>query len=60
MCPIIFILHKLSFNKVPLLITEDSIKQLKNDNIVSKKFLGFENLVSNLNYGFNFTSYLKH
>ena len=42
MCPIIFILHKLSFNKIPLLITEDSIKQLKNDNIVSKKFLGFD------------------
>ena len=28
MCPIIFILNKLTFKKIPLLITEDSVKQL--------------------------------
>jgi NADH dehydrogenase len=44
MCPIILILYKLSFKKIPLLITEDSIKQLKNDNIVSKEYLTFQDL----------------
>ena len=44
MCPIILILYKLSFKKIPLLITEDSIKQLKNDNIVSKEYLSFQDL----------------
>ena len=42
MCPLVFILNKLSFNKIPLLITEDSIIQLQNDNIVTKKFLGLD------------------
>ena len=44
MCPFILILYKLSFKKIPLLITEDSIKQLKNDNIVSKEYLSFQDL----------------
>jgi NADH dehydrogenase len=44
MCPIILILYKLSFKKIPLLITEDSIKQLKNDNVVSKEYLTFQDL----------------
>ncbi len=44
MCPLILILNKLSFKKIPLLITEDSIKQLKNDNIVSKEYLTFQDL----------------
>ena len=44
MCPIILILNKLTFKKIPLLITEDSVKQLKNDNIVSKEYLSFEDL----------------
>ena len=44
MCPIILILNKLTFRKIPLLITEDSVKQLKNDNIVSKEYLSFEDL----------------
>ncbi len=61
MCPIIFILHKLSFNKIPLLITEDSIKQLKNDNIVSKKFLGFEDFgIKPKSMDLILPSYLKH
>ena len=44
MCPIILILNKLTFKKIPLLITEDSVKQLKNDNVVSKEYLSFEDL----------------
>ena len=61
MCPIIFILYKLSFNKIPLLITEDSIKQLKNDNIVSKKFLGFEDFgIKPKSMDLILPSYLKH
>ena len=44
MCPIILLLNKLTFKKIPLLITEDSVKQLKNDNIVSKEYLSFEDL----------------
>ena len=44
MCPIIFILNKLTFKKIPLLITEDSVKQLKKDNLVSKEYLSFEDL----------------
>ena len=44
MCPIILILNKLTFRKIPLLITEDSVKQLKNDNVVSKEYLSFEDL----------------
>ena len=44
MCPIILILNKLTFKKIPLLITEDSVKQLKNDNIVSKEYLSFQDL----------------
>ena len=44
MCPIILILNKLTFKKIPLLITEDSVKQLKNDNIVSKEYLSFKDL----------------
>ena len=61
MCPMIFILHKLSFNKIPLLITEDSIKQLKNDNIVSKKFLGFEDFgIKPKSMDLILPSYLKH
>ena len=61
MCPIIFILHKLSFNKIPLLITEDSIKQLKNDNIVSKKFLGFDDFgIKPKSMDLILPSYLKH
>ncbi|MFL2812351.1 MAG: complex I NDUFA9 subunit family protein [Paracoccaceae bacterium] len=60
-CPTIFILHKLSFNKIPLLITEDSIKQLKNDNIVSKKFLGFEDFgIKPKSMDLILPSYLKH
>ena len=61
MCPMVYILHKLSFNKIPLLITEDSIKQLKNDNIVSKKFLGFENFgIKPKSMDLILPSYLKH
>ena len=44
MCPIIFIFNKLTFKKIPLLITEDSVKQLKKDNLVSKEYLSFEDL----------------
>ena len=56
-----FILHKLSFHKIPLLITEDSIKQLKNDNIVSKKFLGFEDFgIKPKSMDLILPSYLKH
>ncbi len=44
MCPLILILNKFTFKKIPLLITEDSVKQLKNDNIVSKEYLSFEDL----------------
>ena len=61
MCPIIFILHKLSLNKIPLLITKDSVKQLKNDNIVSKKFLGFEDFgIKPKSMDLILPSYLKH
>ena len=61
MCPMIFILHKLSLNKIPLLITADSIKQLKNDNIVSKKFLGFEDFgIKPKSMDLILPSYLKH
>ena len=44
MCPLILILNKLTFKKIPLLITEDSVKQLKYDNIVSEEFMSFEDL----------------
>ena len=44
MCPLILILNKLTFKKIPLLITEDSVKQLKKDNLVSKEYLSFEDL----------------
>ena len=44
MCPLILILNKLTFKKIPLLITEDSVKQLKNDNIVSEEYMSFEDL----------------
>ena len=61
MCPIIYILNKLSFNKIPLLITKDSVKQLKNDNIVSKKFLGFEDFgIKPKSMDLILPSYLKH
>ena len=61
MSPMILILHKLSFKKIPLLITEDSIKQLKNDNIVSKKYLGFEDFgIKPKSMDLILPSYLKH
>tara|TARA_B100001057_G_scaffold484981_1_gene563957 strand:- start:293 stop:1279 length:987 start_codon:yes stop_codon:yes gene_type:complete len=61
MSPMIFILHKLSFKKIPLLITEDSIKQLKNDNVVSKKYLGFEDFgIKPKSMDLILPSYLKH
>ena len=44
MCPLILILNKLTFKKIPLLITEDSVKQLKRDNIVSEEYMSFEDL----------------
>ena len=44
MCPLILILNKLTFKKIPLLITEDSVKQLKYDNIVSEEYMSFEDL----------------
>ena len=44
MCPLILILNKLTFKKIPLLITEDSVKQLKHDNIVSEEYMSFEDL----------------
>ena len=61
MCPIIFILNKLTFKKIPLLITEDSVKQLKNDNLVSKKYLNFEDLqIKPKSLDLILPSYLKH
>ncbi len=44
MCPIILILNRLTFKKIPLLITEDSVKQLKYDNVVSEEYMSFEDL----------------
>lgn len=44
MCPLVYMANKLSFNIIPLLITKDQIKQLKKNNIVSEKALGFEDL----------------
>ena len=44
MCPLILILNKFTFKKIPLLITEDSVKQLKYDNIVSEEYMSFEDL----------------
>ena len=44
MCPLILILNKFTFKKIPLLITEDSVKQLKYDNIVSEEYMRFEDL----------------
>ena len=44
MCPLILILNKLTFKKIPLLITEDSVKQLKYDNVVSEEYMSFEDL----------------
>jgi uncharacterized protein YbjT (DUF2867 family) len=42
-------------------LTEDSIKQLKNDNIVSKKFLGFEDFgIKPKSMDLILPSYLKH
>ncbi len=43
-CPIIFILNKITFKKIPLLITDDSVIQLKYDNVASRDFLGFTDL----------------
>ncbi len=61
MCPIVFILNKLTFNKIPLLITKDSIKQLKFDNIVSKKFSSFEDFgIQPKSMELILPSYLKH
>ena len=61
MCPIIFILNKLTFKKIPLLITEDSVKQLKNDNLVSKEYLSFEDLqIKPKSLDLILPSYLKH
>ncbi|MFL2802887.1 MAG: complex I NDUFA9 subunit family protein [Paracoccaceae bacterium] len=61
MCPLIFIVNKLSFNKIPLLITEDSIKQLRNDNIVTKKFLGLDDFgIKPKSIDSILPSYLKH
>lgn len=61
MCPIIFIINKLSFNKIPLLITEDSIKQLKKDNITSKKYFGFDDLeIKPKSIDLILPTYLKH
>ena len=44
MCPLVYMANKLSFNTIPLLITKDQIKQLKKNNIVSEKALGFKDL----------------
>ena len=44
MCPFVYVANKLSFNTIPLLITKDQIKQLKKNNIVSEKALGFGDL----------------
>ena len=44
MCPLVYVANKLSFNTIPLLITKDQIKQLKKNNIVSEKALGFGDL----------------
>ena len=44
MCPLVYMANKLSFNTIPLLITKDQIKQLKKNNIVSEKALGFGDL----------------
>ncbi len=61
MCPIILILNRLTFKKIPLLITEDSVKQLKNDNLVSKKYLNFEDLqIKPKSLDLILPSYLKH
>ena len=61
MCPLILILNKLTFKKIPLLITEDSVKQLKNDNLVSKKYLNFEDLqIKPKSLDLILPSYLKH
>ena len=61
LCPIVLILNKLTFKKIPLLITEDSVKQLKNDNLVSKKYLNFEDLqIKPKSLDLILPSYLKH
>ena len=61
MCPLILILNKLTFKKIPLLITEDSVKQLKNDNLVSKEYLNFEDLqIKPKSLDLILPSYLKH
>ena len=44
MCPLVYVANKLSINTIPLLITTDQIKQLKKNNIVSEKELGFGDL----------------
>ena len=61
MCPLVFIVNKLSFNKIPLLITEDSIRQLQNDNIVAKKFPGLDEFgIKPKSIDLILPSYLKH
>ena len=44
MSPLVYVANKLSFNTIPLLITKDQIKQLKKNNTVSEKELGFGDL----------------
>ena len=61
-CPLVLIFNKISFNKFPLLITEDSIQQLKVDNVVNNdKYLGFEDLgLKPRSMDLILPSYLKH
>ena len=61
-CPLVLIFNKISFNKFPLLITEDSILQLKVDNVVSNdKYLGFKDLgLKPRSMDLILPSYLKH
>ena len=42
--PFVFIINKLSLNKIPLLITKDQIQQLKKDNIANRDLPGFKEL----------------
>ena len=43
-CPLVYMANKVTLNTIPLLITKDKIRQLKNDNIVSKEIPGFDEL----------------
>ena len=61
MCPIIFVFNKITFKKIPLLITDDSVIQLKYDNVASRDFLGFNDLsIKPKSMDLILPSYLKH